>query len=69
MFAESAVKADALGVATVEGFSSQKVSLSVQKHLDGKLAAGEQREIQTRLRSLRLQMPELAVDTIGSESR
>jgi type 1 glutamine amidotransferase/sugar phosphate isomerase/epimerase len=67
MFSDAAVKADALGVASVGGFSGQKVSLGVQKNLDGDLAADEQREVQKRLRALRLQMPAITVATLGAQ--
>ena len=68
-FTDAAVKADALGVASVEGYSRQKVSAAVLKNLDGNLAPGEQREIQIRLTALRLQMPAITVSTIGADDR
>jgi type 1 glutamine amidotransferase/sugar phosphate isomerase/epimerase len=67
MFSDAAAKADALGVASIEGSSSQKVSLNVHKNLDGNLLAGEQREVQIRLNDLRLQMPAIAIAAIGPQ--
>src|SRR5207249_4557134 len=68
-FSNAAVKADALGVASIGGFSRQRVDLNVQKNLDGNLAAGEQREVQIRLSALRLQMPTITVATIGPDEK
>jgi len=67
-FAEAAVKADALNLASVQGFSGQKVSTGVQKNLDGNLFPGEQKEIELRLQALRMQMPVLTVPALSSSN-
>src|SRR5438874_11437870 len=40
-FAEAVAKADSLGVAFIEGFSTQKVNAEIPKNLDYHLAPGE----------------------------
>ncbi|MGE0405883.1 MAG: ThuA domain-containing protein [Candidatus Korobacteraceae bacterium] len=57
MFAEAAVKADALGVSAIEGSSAQKVSLQVPKKLDWSLFPGEVQYVRERLSVLNLRMP------------
>src|SRR5262249_26895199 len=64
LFADAAAKADALGVASIEGWSGQDLSLSVRKKVGGQLAPGEQKELQTRLRALRMQMLALRVASL-----
>jgi len=56
-FSEAAGKADALGVANIQGFSEQKLSPEIPKNLDYKLAPGELTAVRDRLRTLNLRMP------------
>jgi type 1 glutamine amidotransferase len=66
-FSDAAAKADALGVASVEGSSAQKVSLQVPKNLDANLAPGEVRFVQDRLTALALRMPVYTTASIGPD--
>jgi type 1 glutamine amidotransferase len=56
-FSEAAGKTDQLGMAYVEGFSTQKVSPSIQKNLDPGLTAEDVAFVRNRLAELRLKMP------------
>src|SRR5437016_5095676 len=56
-FWEAAAKADALGVASIVGFSNQKLSAEIPKNLDYKLAPGELEAVRDRLRALSMRMP------------
>ena len=68
-FVEAAAKADALSLASIEGFSTQRVSPEIPKKLDYHLAAGERSAIMGRLRELNVAMPAYHVDSIdGDES-
>ncbi|HYW45045.1 MAG TPA: ThuA domain-containing protein [Bryobacteraceae bacterium] len=66
-FSEAAGKADALGVAYIEGFSTQDLSPEIPKKLDYHLAPGEIRAVQDRLRALNLGMPVYFTATIGPD--
>src|SRR5437870_11401649 len=66
-FSEALVKADTLGVASVEASSAQKVSPEVPKNLDYRLQAGERAAVNHRLRELNLQIGAYHVDNIGSD--
>jgi len=50
-------KAKALGVMSIEGFSSQKVSAEIAKNLDANLSPDELTAIKARLTALHLYMP------------
>jgi type 1 glutamine amidotransferase/HEAT repeat protein/sugar phosphate isomerase/epimerase len=65
-FWDAAARADALGVANVQGSSAQKLSLEIPKHLDFNLAPGEQRAVRDRLRALNLRMPVYVTSSIGA---
>jgi type 1 glutamine amidotransferase/HEAT repeat protein/sugar phosphate isomerase/epimerase len=66
-FSEAAGKADALGVAFIEGFSTQNLSPEIPKKLDYHLAPGEVKAVQDRLRALNLGMPVYFTATIGPD--
>jgi len=55
-FSEAAAKADAGGMAFVEGVSTQKVSAEIAKNLDYNLTASEVDKVKARLNELRLVM-------------
>jgi len=66
-FSEAAGKADALGVANIQGSSAQKLSAEIPKNLDYHLAPGELIAVRDRLRVLNLRMPTYLVPTIGPD--
>ncbi len=66
-FFEAAGKADVLGVASIEGFSTQKLSPEIPKNLDYNLAPGEVTAVKDRLRALNLRMPAYFIATIGPD--
>ncbi len=66
-FFEAAGKADVLGVANIEGFSTQKLSPEIPKNLDYNLAPGEVTAVKDRLRALSLRMPAYFIATIGPD--
>ena len=66
-FFEAAGKADELGLASIEGFSTQKLSPDIPKNLDYNLAPGEVRAVTDRLRALNLRMPAYFTATIGPD--
>jgi sugar phosphate isomerase/epimerase len=66
-FTEAAAKADALGLAYIEGFDNQKVSPEIPKNLDYNLFPGERAAITNRLRELNVRMPAYHVDSIGPD--
>jgi type 1 glutamine amidotransferase/sugar phosphate isomerase/epimerase len=66
-FSDSAVLAEALGLASIEGNSSQKVAPDVDKNLDCNLSPDEIAALKDRLDELRLRMPAYRVDSIPSD--
>lgn len=66
-FSEAAVKTDALGLASIEGFSTQKVSAAIPKNLDCNLTPDEVAAVRTKLRALNLRMPAYRVDSIPAD--
>ena len=66
-FSEAAAKTDALGLASIEGYSTQRVSAEISKNLDFNLSPDELAAVRTRLRALRLQMTAYHVDAIGAD--
>lgn len=66
-FSEAAAKADALGLASLQGFSEQKVSPAIQKNLDYNLSAEEIGFVKNRLAELRLRMSAYRVSTLGAD--
>lgn len=66
-FSDAAVKADALGLGTIEGSSTQKLSPHVLKNLDYHLAPGERTAITNRLRELNVQMRAYRVNSLGAD--
>jgi type 1 glutamine amidotransferase/sugar phosphate isomerase/epimerase len=66
-FAESAMLADALGLASIAGDCSQKVSPSIDKNLDFHLAPEDVAIVKERLNALRLKMTAYRVDSIPSD--
>lgn len=67
-FSEAAAKADALIVASIEGFNTQRLSAEIPKNLTWTLAPGEVRAINNRLRDLNLKMPAYHVDAIPADA-
>src|SRR6267143_5212009 len=66
-FLETAEKAKALGVMSIEGFSSQKVSAEIAKNLDANLSPDELTAIKGRLTALHLYMPVYHVGDVGKD--
>jgi type 1 glutamine amidotransferase/sugar phosphate isomerase/epimerase len=66
-FSEAAAKADALGLAAIEGFSGQKFSAEIPKNLDYKLTSNEREAVRDRLRALNLRMPSYFTASIGAD--
>lgn len=66
-FSEAAAKADALGLAAIEGFSTQKFSAEIPKNLDYNLTPNELTAVKDRLRALNLRMTAYHIDTIGQD--
>ncbi|MPZ19126.1 MAG: hypothetical protein GEV06_14605 [Luteitalea sp.] len=66
-FFEAASNADLLGLAFIEGFSSQQVSPEIPKKLDYHLSPTEVAAIKERLGELNLRMVAYHVDAIGDE--
>src|SRR5437588_2316779 len=55
-FAEAAVKADALGLGSIEGFDTQKISPEIPKNLTWHLLPGERAAINYKLREVNVKM-------------
>jgi len=66
-FSEAAALTDALGLASIEGESTQKVSPQIDKSLDANLTSTEIAAVKDRLAELRLKMPAYHVDSIPSD--
>ena len=66
-FSESAALMDALGLGSIEGVSSQKVSPEIDKNLDFHLSPAEIATVKARLTELNLKMPAYSVDAIPSD--
>src|SRR5882762_6778266 len=66
-FSEAAAYADALGLATIEGDSRQKVSSQIDKNLDFQLPPDGIAAIKARLEELRLKMVAYRVESIPSD--
>ena len=66
-FYEAAALADALGLASIEGDSRQKVSPQVDKNLDDQLSPEEVAAVKARLEELRLKMVAYRVESIPSD--
>jgi type 1 glutamine amidotransferase/sugar phosphate isomerase/epimerase len=66
-WSEALVKADLLGVASVEVSSTQKTSPEVPKSFDYRLQTGERAAVNHRLRELNQQIGAYRVDNIGSD--
>lgn len=56
-FSEAAARADAAGLAYVEGVSTQKVSAEIPSNLDYNLTPADVEKVKARLNELRLRMP------------
>jgi hypothetical protein len=67
-FVEAAARADALGVAVIEGYSGQRVSYEIPKNLDHNLQSGERTAILGRLRELAIRMPSYYVEKLPSDA-
>ena len=66
-FSETAGMADALGLASIEGFSTQKVSPVIPKNLDYSLSPDEVAAVKNRLLELRLRMPAYHAGAIDAD--
>jgi len=66
-FSDAAAKVDALGLAFIEGFSTQKVSAGISKSLDYNLTAAELAAVKNRLAELRLKMAAYHADIVASD--
>jgi type 1 glutamine amidotransferase len=66
-FLEAAAKTDALGLAYIEGFSTQKVSAEIPKNLDYHLASAEVEAVKSRLADLKMKIAAYHVDTLGPD--
>ncbi len=66
-FSEAAARADAVGMAFVEGVSTQKVSPDTPKNLDYNLTPAELDKVKARLNELRLRMPVYYAETIPGD--
>jgi type 1 glutamine amidotransferase/sugar phosphate isomerase/epimerase len=66
-FSEAAALTDALGLANIEGVSSQKVSPEVDKSLDFHLSPEEIATVKQRLTDLRLKMSVYHIDALPSD--
>jgi type 1 glutamine amidotransferase len=66
-FLDAAAKTDALGLAYIEGFSTQKVSADVPKNLDYHLSSSEVETVKTRLAGLKIKVAAYHVDTLGPD--
>jgi type 1 glutamine amidotransferase/sugar phosphate isomerase/epimerase len=66
-FTEASGLADALGLATIEGDSRQKVSPQIDKNLDFQLSPDGVAAVKTRLAELRLKMIAYRVESIPSD--
>ncbi len=68
-FSEAAAKVDALGLAFIEGASTQAVSPEIPKPLDYNLTPDELTFVKNRLRALSLKMPAYHVASIPADAR
>ena len=66
-FTESAVLADALGLASIGGDSGQKVSPEIAMNLDYHLSPDQMTVVKDRLHALRLELAAYRVDSIPSD--
>ena len=67
VFSEAAARADAAGMAFVEGVSTQKVGSDIPKNLDYNLTPAEVDKVKARLNELRLRMPAYHAETIPGD--
>ena len=66
-FTEAAVKTDAMGLAFIEGYDTQKTSPEITKNLDYNLTEDEMSAVRKKLQALKLKMPAYHVDRIGTD--
>ncbi|HEV2272538.1 MAG TPA: ThuA domain-containing protein [Acidobacteriaceae bacterium] len=66
-FTEAAVKADALGLAFIEGYDTQKASPDVQKNLDYNLTPDEVTTVSNKLHALNMKMLSYHVAHLGND--
>src|SRR5438477_2171831 len=67
-FAEAAVKADALGLGSIEGFDTQKISPEIPKNLTYRLLPGERAAVAYKLREVNVKMPAYHVSGIPTDA-
>src|SRR5258706_6476748 len=67
-FSDAAAKADALGLGSIEGVDTQKVSPEVPKNLTWRLGPGERAAILNRLRQANVQMYAYHVDKFDADA-
>ena len=66
-FSDAAMKADAAGLSSVEGVSTQQVSAEIPKNLDYHLTPDEVTKVRNRLDELRLRMPAYYIDVLPAD--
>jgi sugar phosphate isomerase/epimerase len=66
-FSDAAANVDALGFSSLQGSSSQKVSVAIPKNLDENLLAEEITAVKNRLAELRLRMPSYRVASLPAD--
>ena len=66
-FSDAVAKADASGLAAVEGVNTQQVSSEVSKNLDYNLTVSEVTKVKNRLDELRLRMPAYSIDSLPAD--
>src|SRR5437868_2750260 len=67
-FAEAAVKADALGLGSIEGFDTQKISPEIPKNLTYHLLPGERAAIMYKLREVNVRMAAYHVTNLPTDA-
>ena len=68
-FFDAVGKADALGVAVVEGDSVQKVNVQIPKNLDYRLAPGEIDAVRDRMALLNVRMPVYVMPEVSEDAQ
>src|SRR5690349_20060886 len=66
-FWEAAAKADAAGLAAIEGVATQKVGSGVARNLDYNLSPDKLAKVKVRLEELRLRMPAYRLDALPAD--
>src|SRR5204863_3652104 len=67
-FADASVKADALGLGSIEGFDTQKISPEIPKNLTYHLLPGERAAVTYKLREVNVKMAAYHVASIPADA-